>query len=123
MPQSFHELTIWKNGNKLVLQVYEATRHFPKSEQFGLTDQLKRSANSIIANIAESQGRYTYSDKIRVQYQSRGEIFETRSHLHVAHGLGYLTDVSFNKLDQAYESLLIQLNAYIKHLMQARSAN
>ncbi len=90
MPQSFHELEIWKKGNLLVLQIYKVVEQFPKSEQYGLTDQLKRSANSIIANIAESQGRFTYNDKIRVLYQSRGEIFETRSHLHVAKGLGFL---------------------------------
>ena len=121
MPQSFRELDIWKNGYELVLQVYKATEHFPSSERFGLIDQIRRSANSIIANIAESQGRYSYNDRIRVLYQSRGEIFETRSHLKVANGLGYLPEKEFNKLDHDYEGLLIGLNLYIKYLAKSRT--
>ncbi|MEK7637161.1 MAG: four helix bundle protein [Patescibacteria group bacterium] len=121
MAQSFYELDIWKNGYKLVLKVYRATERFPTSERYGLIDQLRRSANAVIANIAESQGRYSYSDKIRVLYQSRGEIFETRSHLQVAHGLGYFPAEEFKKLDQAYEGLLVGLNTYIKYLAKART--
>lgn len=123
MPPSFYDLEIWKNGYELVLKIYKITHGFPISERFGLIDQIRRSANSIIANIAESQGRYTYNDKIRVLYQSRAEVFETRSHLKVAHGLGYLTKEEFETLDQNYESLLISLNAYIKHLIGIRHPN
>ncbi len=101
--------------------MYDVTQNFPTSERYGLIDQLKRSANSIIANIAESQGRYSYNDKIRVLYQSRGEIFETRSHLKVAHGLGYLPDEEFKKLDKDYEGLVIGLNTYIQYLSKSRT--
>ncbi len=120
MPQSFSQLEIWKNGYKLVIKVYRVTEKFPSSERFGLFDQLRRSANAIIANIAESQGRYSYNDKIRVLYHSRGEIFETRSHLKVAEGLGFLPTEEFKKLDTAYEGLLIGINSYIKYLSSER---
>ncbi len=116
MPQSFYQLEIWKNGYTRVLNIYRATERFPTSERYGLIDQLRRSSNSIIANIAESQGRHSYNDKIRVLYQSRGEVFETRSHLKVAEGLGYLCNNEFDSLDHEYEGLLIGLNAYIKYL-------
>jgi len=120
MPQSFYQLDIWKNGYALVLNIYRATERFPTSERYGLIDQLRRSSNSIIANIAESQGRHSYNDKIRVLYQSRGEVFETRSHLKVAEGLGYLRGEEFNVLDREYEGLLIGINAYIKYLARFR---
>ncbi len=121
MPQSFYQLEIWKNGYELVLKVYTAIQNFPTSERYGLVDQLKRSANSIIANIAESQGRYSYNDKIRVLYHTHGEIFEVRSHLKVAHGLGYLTEAEFKKLDKDHEGLLMGLNSYIRYLSQSRT--
>ena len=121
MPQSFYELDIWKTGYRLVIQVYKITASFPTSEKYGLVDQVRRSANSIIANIAESQGRHSYNDKIRVLYQSRGEIFETRSHLKVAEGLGYIDQHTFKTLDTEYEGLLIGMNIYIKYLTNARS--
>lgn len=120
MPQTLYDLDIWQEGYELVLEVYEIADTFPSAERFGLVDQLKRSANAVIAIIAESQGRYTYADKIRVLYQSRGELFETRSHLRVTHGLGYLPKERFKSLDQSYERLLIRLNAYIKHLARNR---
>ncbi|MFH0829004.1 MAG: four helix bundle protein [Candidatus Kerfeldbacteria bacterium] len=123
MPQSFYQLDIWKNGYTLVLNVYRITERFPTSERYGLIDQLRRSANAIIANIAESQGRHSFNDKIRVLYQSRGEVFETRSHLKVAEGLGYLPEEEFNSFDHEYEGLLIGLNAYIKYLAKARHLN
>lgn len=123
MPQSFYKLNIWENGYSLVLKIYQIVERFPVSEKYGLTDQLKRSANSIIANIAESQGRHSYNDKIRVLYQSRGELFETRSHLKVAQGLSYLSEDEFNRLDHQYEGLLVGLNKYINYLAKARPLN
>lgn len=75
MPQTLYDLDIWQEGYELVLEVYEIADTFPSAERFGLADQLKRSANAVIAIIAESQSRYTYADKIRVLHQSRGELF------------------------------------------------
>jgi four helix bundle protein len=123
MPQSFYSLDIWKTGYDLVLKVYRVTTHFPITEKYGLIDQVRRSSNAVIALIAESQGRHSYKDKIRVLYQSRGEVFETRSHLKVAAGLGYITKNECIDLDRSYEHLLISLNSYIKYLVNARSAN
>lgn len=120
MPQSFYSLDIWKTGYDLVLKVYRATAHFPITEKYGLIDQVRRSSNAVIALIAESQGRYSYNDKIRVLYQSRGEVFETRSHLKVAEGLGYLPLKEFQSLDSDYEGLLIGMNSYINYLSQSR---
>ena len=118
MAESFYNLNIWKKGYELVLRVYQLTEKFPNSEIYTLTDQLKRSANAIIANIAESQGRYSYKDKIRVLYQARGEIFEIRSHIKVAEGLKYIKDKDFLEIDKEYEGLLIGLNKYINFLLK-----
>ncbi|MBU0597907.1 four helix bundle protein [Patescibacteria group bacterium] len=105
-----------KKGYELVLVIYELTKDYPDSEKFSLVSQLRRAANSIVANIAESQGRFSYKDKIRVLYQARGEIFEVRSFLKVSEGLKYISSNEFNKIDKDFEGLLIGLNKYIDYL-------
>ena len=116
MGMSFRDLNIWKKGYTLVLRVYQVSSSFPVDERHGLTNQVRRSANSVIANIAESFGRFYYADKCRVLYQSRGEIVETQSHLSVARGLGYIKEADFVFLDKEYEGLGVGINSYISSL-------
>lgn len=86
----FTDLDVWKINYKLTLMIYKVTEKFPKSERFGIIDQLRRAASSIIANIAEGWGRYHFADKIRFYYQARGSSSEVQNFLILANGLGYL---------------------------------
>ena len=54
---NFRELKVWEKAIGLVTQIYESTKSFPAEEQFGLTNQIRRSAVSIPSNIAEGAGR------------------------------------------------------------------
>jgi four helix bundle protein len=116
MAKSFKELRIWQKGYELLIAVYKITRTYPSEELFGLSRDTRRSANSAIANIAESHGRYFFKDKIRVLYIVRGELDETRSHLLVAVGLNYITEEQFKYFDNEYEGLIIGVNDYINSL-------
>lgn len=111
--KDFHELDIWRNGYKLLMEVYTLTECFPDFEKYSLLSQIVRSANSIIANIAESHGRYSFADKIRVLYIVRGEIMETRSHLSVAFGRKYISIEKFIEINDCYKKLTIDVNKYI----------
>ncbi|MBU1132605.1 four helix bundle protein [Patescibacteria group bacterium] len=104
------------------MKIYEATRNFPQEERFGLISDIRRSANSIIANIAESHGRYYYLDKIRVLYIARGEIEEVSSHLAVATGLQYLSIAESTDFLQEYEGLQLGLNDFIASLLHQSTA-
>ena len=114
--KDFRELEVWKTGLSLLIEIYKITAKFPRSEIYGLVNQIRRSANSIIANIAESQGRFSFADRVRVLYLARGEIFEVRSHLSVAHELKYIDKVTFEKLDSSYEVLAKQTSSLINYL-------
>lgn len=114
--KDFHELPLWRDGYNALMIIYDLTATFPPTEQYALISQLQRSANSVIANIAEAQGRFSFNDKARVLYISRGEILETRSHLAVAFGRKYIDREKFIKLNLAYTRLAKDLNVYIKSL-------
>lgn len=118
MPQSFHDLDVWKIGYDLLMKVYDLTQNYPQEEKYALVQDTRRSANSIIANIAESHGRYYFKDKVRVLYISRGEIEETQSHLRVGSGRGYLGEFDFISINDKYLTLLIKLNQYIRYLIE-----
>lgn len=120
--KDFRELEIWKKGLDLLVEIYKVSAKFPKMEIYGLTDQIRRSANSIIANIAESQGRFTFADRIRVLYQARGEVYELRSHLSVAYKLKYIDSVTFEKLDSSYEVLAKQISSFVAYLEKRKHA-
>jgi len=89
---SFRDLRIWQKGFELVERIYKTTKNYPSEEKFALVSDTRRSANSVIANIAEAHGRYFYSDKVRVLYIARGEAEEVRSHSSVAFSQKYITN-------------------------------
>ena len=116
MAQKFYELDIWLKGHELLMEIYEITSDFPSEEKFSLSSQIIRSANGIIAGIAESHGRYHYADKVRILYIARGELEETQSHLRVAFGRKYITREKLDFLDGEYEGLKMGINKYIQSL-------
>ncbi|RBP45279.1 four helix bundle protein [Roseimicrobium gellanilyticum] len=91
--KSFRELLVWQKGIEVVTSVYAATGQFPKAETYGLTDQARRAAVSIPANIAEGYGRQSTQDYIRFLLIARGSLYELQTHMEIARRLGYLTDL------------------------------
>lgn len=81
---SYKDLKAWQTAMDLVEEIYLLTRTFPKEEMYGLTSQLRRASSSIVANIAEGFGRYTYADKAYKYVISRGECTEVEAFLLIA---------------------------------------
>ncbi len=115
MAGTFRDLKIYQKALELLRIIYRLTFEYPKEEKYGLVDQTRRSANSVLANIAESHGRYYFKDKIRVLYESRGEVEEVRSHLLVGKSLGYLPEKDFEVLDKEYEGLSKGISSFVEH--------
>ena len=114
---SYKDLLIWQKGIDLAVDVYSLTRDFPETEKFALSSQVKRSASSIPANIAEGYGRQStksYSQFIKV---SRGSLFELETHLLLAERLDFIQN---NSLYSIVKEQIIEegkmLNAFIKKL-------
>lgn len=88
--RSFKELIVWQKAYRLVLEIYKATRDFPKFEIYSLTQQMRKAAISIPSNIAEGYGRKhktEYHHFLSIAYGSLSEL-ETQYLLSI--DLGYI---------------------------------
>jgi four helix bundle protein len=95
--KSFTDLIVWQKAHALVLAVYRLTDGFPKSELYGLTSQLRRSAVSIPANIAEGFRKRGQADKLRFYNIAQGSLEETRYYLILAGDLAYSDTTSLQE--------------------------
>ena len=86
--RTFRDLLIWQRAHQFVLCVYRETEKFPRDERFGLTSQLRRSAVSVAANIAEGFVKRGVADKLRFLNIAQGSLEESRYYLILAADLG-----------------------------------
>lgn len=112
--KSFTQLNTWKEGHNLVLEVYELTKKFPKEEQFGLTNQIRRAVVSITSNIAEGFSRNSFKEKSQFYSMSLGSLSEVQNQLIVARDLGYTNKVTFKKVADQTITVNKLLNGLIK---------
>jgi four helix bundle protein len=90
---SFEQLIVWQKAHSFVLDVYRITKNFPDDERFGLTQQFRRAAVSIAANIAEGFRKRTVNDKVRFFNIAEGSLEECRYYLLLARDLSYLSTI------------------------------
>lgn len=95
--ENFKDLRVWEKSHCLVLEIYKITKLFPRDEKFGLVAQIRRSATSICANIAEGYMKST-KDFIRFLDISRGSLEETKYHLILSKDLNYVSSAQFDDL-------------------------
>ena len=120
--KSFTDLDTWKQGHILVLRVYELTRLFPKEEQFGLTNQLRRAVVSVTSNIAEGFSRLSYNDKAHFYTMAHGSLTEAQNQLIVARDVKYITTDRFDQIAQQSVVVHKLLTGLIKSTKQRKAA-
>ena len=116
----FKDLEVWRVSMDLVVKVYEITREFPKSEQFGLAAQLQRSAVSIPSNIAEGSGRGTRKDFAHFLDQARGSLYEVVTQLEISRSLSFGNSDKIKAIQMEYEILGMRINALIRTMKDSR---
>ena len=87
--KTFKDLIVWQKAHQFVLAVYRLTTGFPKEEIYGLTQQFRRAAVSIPANIAEGFKKRTKADTARFMNIAQGSLEECRYYLILTTDLGY----------------------------------
>ncbi len=112
--KNFTDLNAWKYSHSLVLEIYEITKIFPKEEQFGLTNQIRRAVVSISSNIAEGFSRTSYKDKSHFYSMALGSLTEVQNQLMIARDLGYFSVEKFNELIKVSITVSKLLNGLLK---------
>ncbi len=120
--QDFKKLNVWRKGHELALRVYQATRLFPEDERYGLTTQMRRSAASIPANIAEGCGRGSRHELKQFLHVSMGSASELEYHLLFAHDLRLLGAVQYRELDASVHEVKRMLAGLIQKLKSNHAA-
>ena len=95
----FKELEVYRRQRELAKDVFLLTKHFPREEQYSLTDQLRRSSRSIGAQIAESWAKRLYPKHfVSKLTDADGEQLETQHWLMEAKDCGYLAEADTRRL-------------------------
>lgn len=117
----FKDLKVWVKAHQLTLNVYRSTRTFPREELFGLVSQIRRSASSIGANIAEGVGRKSDGELVRFLHIARGSASELEYHLLLAKDLQFLAQECFDGLTRTTDEVQRMLTALIQQVQPIRN--
>ena len=112
--KSHKDLDVWIKSMNLVTDVYRVTKTFPKNEEYGLTNQMRRAATSIPANVSEGAARQTKKEFIQFLYVALGSASELETQILISERLGYIENT--HSLLTQTESIKKMLNGLINHL-------
>ena len=114
MKRNHRSLKAWQQAMELVELVYNVTKSFPREEMFGLTSQMRRSAISVPANIAEGSARSGTRELLRFVSIAVASLSELDTHVEIAQRLGYMkSDLVIDKIDSV-SALLMGLGASLR---------
>ncbi|MBN2731346.1 MAG: four helix bundle protein [Balneolaceae bacterium] len=108
------KLEVWKKSIVLTSNIYEITRSFPKSEQYGLSSQMRRAAVSIASNIAEGAARKSAKERRRFYEIARSSLVEIDTQLEVSRKLSFVPDDKLSDFDDRMNHVFAMLSNMIK---------
>ncbi len=121
--QSYRDLKVWQEAMDLAEDCYRLTKQFPREEMFGLTSQIRRSASSVPANIAEGYGRDStkaYVNQLRI---AQGSLKEVETHLLLSQRVAITTTDEIGALLKRSESAGKMLRSLIRSVLGSAGQN
>ena len=114
--QGFRDLKVYQLAYKLAMEIFEESKSFPKDERYSLTDQIRRSSRSVVANIAEGYRKRQYPNMLASKFaDSDAETAETQVGLDLAYDCGYMKPERHDQLLEQYEQVGRMLGSIIAH--------
>lgn len=107
----FEDSIAWQKARAMAAETYAMTAKPPVSRDFGLASQIQRAAVSVMANIAEGFELYGDNQFHHALTIAKASCAEVRSHLYIAHDIGYLDQDQFDRL--------VELNIEVTRLVSA----
>ena len=119
MTKCFEELEIWKIARDLTNKIYSLSNRSRFSKDFGLREQIRRAAVSIMSNIAEGYERDGNQELIQFLAVAKGSCGEVRCQLYVAIDQEYIDKENGEQLADLSKKLSIMINNFIKYLKES----
>jgi four helix bundle protein len=113
--KNFEDLECWKLARTTCTEIYKLTLIEPFQKDYDLRSQIRRSAISVMSNIAEGFDRQSPLQRSYFLRIAIGSAGETRSHLFLATDLGYSTESARKKIDNDLKTIIKQINSFIRN--------
>jgi four helix bundle protein len=114
---NFQKLRVWQLAKNLAIEIYKLTSNTKLARDFGLKDQMQRSAVSVASNIAEGDELGSDKQSIRYFYISKGSVAELTTQLIIANEIGYIDNVIISSLLEDCD----KISAMLTNLIKARN--
>ena len=114
--KDYRDLKVWQRAMDLVPVAYRLARSLPRHEQFSLADQIRRSAVSVPANVAEGQARKHTREFLQHLSIARGSLAELHTLMLVAERLQYLTREELDTIEQVIVDVRMPLSGLMNRL-------
>jgi len=115
MPGSVEKLEIWREAVEIVKGVFGLSQSWPKEELYRLTDQGRRAAVSVPANLAEGLGRGTPGEMARFAQIALGSLYELDTLPYLAAKLGYSSQDLVIELREKVTTLAKRTSSFISY--------
>ncbi len=119
--QNYKELKVWDKAHHFTLRIYACTKLFPKEEDYSLTNQIRRSASSIPANIAEGCGKNSQLEFAHYLNIALGSANESEYFLILSKDLQYLSTEDFTQLSDNINEIKAMLISLINKVRRNTS--
>ena len=103
--KGYRDLLVWQKSIDLTDKIYVLTEHFPKSEMYGLSNQMRRSAISIPSNIAEGAARHGKQEFIQFLGIAKGSLAELHTQIIIAHRRNYILPENYQAIEKTMHEI------------------
>jgi four helix bundle protein len=121
MARDYTKIKAWQLADELALLTYKATKEFPKSEIWGLTSQMRRSAVSVPANIVEGSARKNRKEYLQFLYIAISSLTELSYYIKFTRKLEYLDSIRYEELWGKCQECLRTLQGLISYVERQTS--
>lgn len=116
---SYKDLRVWQRAMDLVAAAYDLCRMLPKEETYAMSDQIRRAAVFIPANIAEGQARKNKKEFVRFLYIAHGSLAELLTQFEICVRLGYVSQDQVTEAIKISDDIGKMLTNLVKNLQQS----
>ena len=110
LTKTYRDWPVFQMAMTASMDLFEATKSFPKEERFAMTDQIRRASRSVCSNLVEAWGKRRYRLAFIAKLNdSESEALETQFWIEMALLCNYLDSETAKRLDKTYDRIIAQL--------------